>query len=228
MYNLREHFFTKDGQGKLETYDKREWLDTESPQNENGQLFATMYYFAFDRLNLLEPMDKIRWIHMVELCRGFFKGIFYRRKQDVNRSQSHDNLVGIAAGSLLFETEHAKELSDYLHSHFGMWHKTLVQGGDIAVVDMCAGLKPKLWLMLWLLGGLYFTKKDAGQLNLARLRIWALDKASKKYGFYKLPYEKWFNIMYPNNHTSTEEYFGRPNERNPYIDLMVECAKLKI
>lgn len=227
-HSLRAGYFTEDGQGCLETYDRRPWLDIESPKNENGTLFAVMYYYAFDKLGVLTEQDRSNFIHMIDTCASPESGVYYRRKQDIERSQSHDNLISLAAGSLLFNTHHAKDIADALDRNLWIWQKTLIQGGDVAFVHMCAGEKPHWWLMLWLLGGLYLTKKDAGQLNLARLRIWVLEKASKKYGFYKFPYQKWFNIAYPNNEYSTGAYFIRDTERNPYIDLIAECAKLKV
>ena len=237
-YELRNNWFTLDGQAKIDLNDERSWLGQEkfTPNNENGILFSTMYYYALSKLGLLKSLDGFNWIRSVELTRKpNTKGIFYRRKLDSKRTQSHDNVVALVCGALLFDSSIRFEIRSEIYRNCFRyqvvegepWYSSIIQGGDMYIIDVCCGKHSNPIFFLWFILGLLVFNKDEGQLNLARLRLDALQLAIKTYPnkLYNTLYNiiRWlFNKRYKDNHKSIEAYFGREGERNPYIDLMEE------
>lgn len=191
-----EQWIAPDGQGKLEPSDERAGFTDDSPRitkNENGQLFLVMAYYEMDAKGILPDTAKDDFRRMVNLSRvPNVPGLFYRRFMDNGIRQSHDNLVGLVAGSLLFDDPIRTEIAFYGQTHGwcpnaqqpGVWDiRTCIQGGDIAFIEICNGYIPTMWHMFWFMLGRMLVPNDAGKINLSELRSKAISKALAKYSF---------------------------------------------
>jgi hypothetical protein len=195
MHPIAQEYFDRwiapDGQGKLELDDEREGFVPESPRitrNENGQLFYVMTMYEFEKKNILPPEAKDNFSKILMLSR-LKSGLFYRRYLDKGIRQSHDNIVGIAAGSVLFDTRDATDIAVYGSMNGWCFNvqkpeewdiRCCIQGGDVAVLKILAGWIPTIWEMVWFFVGRLVVPKDAGKVNLSNLRFMALKKMIHK------------------------------------------------
>lgn len=232
----RQKYIAPDGGGKLETYDEREPFIEGAPRitkNENSQLFLVLGHIALNRLQLLTTEDKetfIRHTNSAEIQ----PGLYARRQGDLGIRQSHDNLLAIVTGSVIHETDHAKKICSYGESNgwcFSLseeWElESCLQGGDIALIKIAAGKTPTLWECLWFLGGM-LTKKDAGQINLLSVRMYALWCYKRRKNLltdlFVILADLIFQFRFEQKMVSSvQEYFKRDDERNPFIDLWEEA-----
>jgi hypothetical protein len=233
----REKYIAPDGGGKLETYDEREPFLKDAPRitrNENSQLFLVMGHIALHKLGLLTEWDKETFNRHIGLSRARY-GVFLRRTNDFGIRQSHDNIVAIAVGARIHNTDHARELcehgesSGFCYSITEKWEiESCLQGGDVGLVKTLAGKVPTLWEMAWFIGGM-LTKKDAGQINLLFVRIYGLglvESKSASVSIFKSITSFIFKLRFGSKIVSSvEEYFKRDDERNPFIDLWKEAFK---
>lgn len=228
----RSDYIAPDGGGKLETYDEREPFVEGAPRitkNENSQLFLVMGHIALHKLGMIEEVDQDNFVRHIEDSK-LEDGLYTRRHKDFGIRQSHDNIIGIAVGSVIHNTKHALWICEYGERHGWCFSfngrfeiESCLQGGDIAVIKTLAGKTPTLWEAAWFLIGMLLPK-DAGQVNLLSVRI---------YGLSLMP-RNWFTVMaqaiFGMRHgskmvTSVQEYFKRDDERNPFIDLWEEAFK---
>lgn len=233
---------TPDKQGKLEPTDEREGFTKESPRitkNENGQLFAVMAYYQMHEIGILPDEFSFDFLKMLELSEvPFFPGLYYRRYKDSGIRQSHDNIVAIVAGSLLFRTHHAAMVG--MHGLKYGWCfnvqepnswdiRTCLQGGDIAFIKLCNGWVPTIWEVLWFTIGRIVVPHDAGKVNLSQLRFKALRLAKERYK--TMPTWVWFfidvaNVFFDLRHKehgrydwAIDKYFFRDGLNSIYIKL---------
>lgn len=230
----RRDYIAPDGGGKLETYDERDGFVEGSriTKNENSQLFLVMGHIALHKLGLLTSDDKATFIRHIDNSR-FASGIFLRRQADLGIRQSHDNILGICVGSVIHNTNHVKEIcghgeqTGFNYSFRGWEIECQLQGGDIALVKIMAGKIPTFIEMLWGCIGMAL-KKDAGQVNLASVRMYGLNLADTQSMTVKI-YRAIMNLCYMRHSSrivkSVEEYFKRDDEHNPFIDLWREAFK---
>lgn len=233
-----ENWIAPDGQGKLELDDERDGFTPDSPRitkNENGQLFFVMTCYEMDKKNILpdEAAQNFTKIMSLSECKP---GLYYRRYKDVGIRQSHDNIVGIAAGSVLFETHHAKRIAEWgersgwcfnVQAPFIWDIRCCIQGGDVAVLKILAGWVPTIWEMLWFFIGRLVVPKDAGKVNLSNLRFMALKKVYSLQPAWVRSMldvsEFFFSLRHKRDGSyswAIREYFGRNTEKqNPIIAI---------
>lgn len=230
----RRDYIAPDGGGKLETTDERDGFIEGSriTKNENSQLFLVMGHIALHKLGLLTSEDKDTFIRHIENSR-FDSGIFLRRQADTGIRQSHDNILAICVGSVIHNTGHAQEIcghgeqTGFNYSFRGWEIECQLQGGDIALVKVMAGRTPTLIEMLWGCVGMAL-KKDAGQVNLATVRMYGLNLIDHPSIIVKI-YRGLMNLCFMRHSgkvvESVEQYFKRDGEHNPFIDLWREAFK---
>lgn len=243
MHPIAQEYFDQwiapDGQGKLELDDEREGFVPESPRitrNENGQLFYVMTMYEFEKKGILPQQEaKDNFIKMMDLSK-LKPGLFYRRYLDKGIRQSHDNIVGISAGSVLFGTEHAKEIAFYGAINGWCFNvqdpekwdiRTCIQGGDVAVLKILAGWVPTIWEMVWFFVGRLVVPKDAGKVNLSNLRFMALKKViSVQPSWVRSMFEVsefLFSLRHKKDGSyswAVKQYFERNNEISPIIKVL--------
>jgi hypothetical protein len=183
-------YIAPDGGGKLEVDDKLppfEGHNLPTTRNENPILFLVhMAQVCGDTRELEEAFE----LH-IERTR-IARGLFSRRPGDEDQfSQSHDNYVGIAAGSFMSRFNVAEEIC--IHGSRNGWifntspkqPALQLQGGDVAFIKLCAGWRPAIWESVWLGIGLAISTT----WNLADVRVRAL-KSMKN-----VPFVVSFGIM---------------------------------
>ena len=228
----RQKYIAPDGGGKLETHDERDPFVEGAPRitrNENSQLFLVMGHIALHKLEMLEGVDLENYVRHIEDSK-VEDGLYLRRHKDFGIRQSHDNIIGIAVGSVIHSTKHALWICEYGEKHgwcfsfTGKWElESCLQGGDIAVIKTLAGKAPTLWECAWFLIGMLL-KKDAVQVNLLSVRIYGL--ALMPRNWFTVMAQAIFGILHGSKMVSSvQEYFKRDDERNPFIDLWEAAFK---
>lgn len=184
-------YVAKDGGGCLEPHrvmPPNVGCIYETPQNDNAILYLVHPAIEFMKSFVeYEVLFKEQYEHhmrntMIE------PGRHLRRCGAVDIRQSHDNVLAMMIGGFYFESKYAQWLYNYLKKCGwnynvvtpGEWIlECQIQGGDIAIHDMCVGNTPAIWNTAWLAGGLATTKK----WNLADLRITFLKDVKHKLPF---------------------------------------------
>lgn len=189
---LVEKYFSEDGLAKLDLNDVNP-NNSHSVKNDNGILFAAIFYYVLDELSLLDDSDRERFIKAIgplEVLPGL-----YRRKSGDDRLEAHDNYLGIAACSYLFNTQHSQDIVSY-GSRVGYLYNNaspsvfllsqIRQGGEVALYKISAGHIPAIWEFIWLIGGLLLNvfSKDVSTTQLCWLRTEVIKKAFNRYVFW--------------------------------------------
>lgn len=196
---LVEKYFAPNGLARLDLGDINP-NDPDSVKNDNGILFAAIFYYVLDDLKLLDSKDKERFeeaVSRLEIIPGL-----YRRKPGDERSEAHDNYLGIAACSYLFDTKHSKDILDYGGRNGYLYNNTnpgvflpaqLRQGGEVALYKISAGHIPAIWEFIWLMVGLLTNvfSKDVSTTQLCWLRTEVIKRA-----FSRWPFWQWMELTF--------------------------------
>ncbi len=196
---LVEKYFAPNGLARLDLNDINP-NDKDSVKNDNGILFASIFYLVLDELKLLDWADKERFLEAIEHIE--IQPGLYRRKPGDDRSEAHDNYLGIAACSYLFDTKHSKDILDYGGRTGYLYNNVdpdlfvlgqIRQGGDIAFYKICAGHIPAPWEFIWLMIGLILNcfSKNASTTQLCWLRTEILKRA-----FNRWPFWQWMELTF--------------------------------
>ncbi len=163
--------------------------------NENGQLFLALSLAALWLRGSVDDMDMHQAEAALDRCQVHtWKGLYARAPGRYDRTQSHDNYVGIVLISVLFSTHH---LADILHHGYktGFCFNVVSperpdlsqtrQPGECAWYELCMGYAPRWLDFIHLMLGLCLNAVhgNASNTNLAwarilALRISLLDRAS--------------------------------------------------
>lgn len=172
-----KHWFAQDGTMCLEYYEDQPLT---SP-TDNGGLFAVLLYWLFQRHNILDNDDRIRFTRMEAELQGKEPGTHHRNPGRAGRDEAHDNPRAYVSGAVLFGTPRITETiiaygvrngfiyenvdmdSDILDPHlidrkktwwyrlFGFDITRFRQGTVIAFYKLSIGWMPTLWHLAWML-----------------------------------------------------------------------------
>src|SRR3990167_3749049 len=162
-------------------------------QNDNGLLFVTEFYYLCSIHGILTDSDKSRFESTMKLLTKK-TGLYHKNPGRVWRNSTHDDYIGIVSGSILFGTNHAKEVEDYGSKNFYYYNNTtdnkfrfkyFRQGSDVAFYKICAGKIPNPISYLWMAIRILLSSKtkidsnDSGRM-LSWLKLRAMEKAFDK------------------------------------------------
>ncbi len=157
-----------------------------TPHNENGQLFLALNLAAFWLHGAIDDADMAQAEAAIDRCQvHHYKGLYARAPGRFDRSQSHDNYVGIVLMSVLFNTRH---IDDILHHGnktgfcfnvqipLGVNINQVRQPGEVAWYMACGGQIPHILDYIHLMLGLCLNAFHGtpSNTNLAWARILAL------------------------------------------------------
>lgn len=183
-------------------------LGQETVYNANGILFLSYALLVLHALGGRPATSKycFRTIETIEkLVRQPYRGLFDRwakdpkdRTKGPSEHERHDNYAAIASLSALYGLKYTREILEY--GKKTLWHYDNIapekprdllsredwanqrQLGEVAFYYACNGEMPGPIKSLWMLVGLLinaFKKGEAGETNLAWLRLYALLKVAK-------------------------------------------------
>lgn len=196
IFSRQDYYFLEyvgdDFLGRLDP--KSEGKNPNGTDNDNGILFNAMCFMFF----VLQKQDLSKYQKQVEDCINSLResnGYFKRSPTD-DRSEAHDNYIGICFFGVVFNLELALEICEVGEKVGWRLDKNqkdkpriefLRQGGDIAFYQLCTlgKRKPLPWDCIWLVIGslIALFKKYPSSINLAWLRYRTLALANEKVPF---------------------------------------------
>lgn len=94
------HWFAKDGTMCLEWHG----IPPETAPNDNGALFAVLFYWFCHKLGILDEADKFRFRNMeIRLRSSKSPGLHHRNPGRKTRDEAHDNPRALISGAVLFD-----------------------------------------------------------------------------------------------------------------------------
>ncbi len=185
-------WMSEDGLGLLrkgadrEPYDP-EWTKLRTAGNDNGIQESVVFYllvhkFGGHQNQRILSRHRILFHSSVELLQArHHKGLYNRNPGRWKDREALDNYCAIATGSALFRLEFAGEMIDY-GSRNGFIYDNVNpgssddltrwrQGADVAHYRIADELKPSLWELAWLCGGILFNAFQRVTDRKGRLRL---------------------------------------------------------
>jgi len=187
-------YTTEYGMGRLEP----------NKPSDNPILWLAQMLYRFKKAEIIDKRDTDNAFFALENCVVIKDGQKIRglhwRSPDSQLLEAHDNLVAIAAISVLIESVHAREMCDRGNKYGWSFHskdpekqeiRTTLQGGTICFIKLCAGYNPYPIEFIWMLLGIlnagvkkytykWFKGNVASTVNINWLVIDALDEVYKK------------------------------------------------
>jgi hypothetical protein len=103
------------------------------PTSENGQLFLAEYLLLLDLLKPLEERTGITSCMNYQLKQSYVEeGLYNRNPFLLDRTLSHDNLIGIMSYSYMYFTTHRFQIWSYLLKHLGTYDNTKGKSGQLS------------------------------------------------------------------------------------------------
>jgi hypothetical protein len=194
---------------------------TTAVTNDNGILFAVYGYMQLHKWGMIDGADFLRFTHAVKSLE--VEPGLHKRRPDATIEEAHDNRVAIAIGALMVDNiQIARDLQDYGDRHgyqFSVqpqnrgsfaW-KRLLQGGDIAILKLCAGRMPYMLEWIWMIGGMLTAvcKGWCSTWNLFYLRSYGVDLALSRFATSSWgPFKVSWAIARPILHLIASKRFG--------------------
>jgi len=152
-------------------------------KNDNGVLFLVYFLILCKKAGVYEEQDSINFLMAHDRIR-VRKGE-YKRRPDDDRTDAHDNMVGVVGGAVLADSRNiVEDICDHMdrtgnvsdHTTGSVWKLSQMrQGTDIAFYRICCGRIPSILDMIWFCGGIlvgtFFSNASSKNLGWARIQI---------------------------------------------------------
>jgi hypothetical protein len=149
-------------------------------KNDNGVLFLAYFLILCHKAGIFTEYDAISFLIAHDKIK--VRDGEYKRRPDDNRTDAHDNMVGVVIGLLLADKRsEIEKICDHMdktgnvsdHTTGSVWKLSQMrQGTDIAFYKICAGRIPSILDMIWLCGGIivgtFFSNASSKNLGWAR------------------------------------------------------------
>lgn len=189
---IEEHlalYVAEDGGGRLTVDDTQPPIlgcKCERTNNENPILYLVQPAIEFcEKYPKYYPIYKALYEkHMAST--EIEEGLHSRRCGDrFLIRQSQDNIIAMVIGGWYFKSEYARKVHDFCYHHSWNYNvkdpdkfdfRCQLQGGDVAIIQWCAGFTPTPEDVIWLSAGLSVTRS----FNTADLRLKFLELFKKQ------------------------------------------------